>query len=82
MFAASITILQCFWAPDKASFDYYKLASIMYLYDKKACGYSLAAKSVANLQLSNDTKGLNVLPIKWKPAMVTVSTRLSTKTRK
>ncbi|CAH0682947.1 unnamed protein product [Spodoptera exigua] len=55
----------------------------MYLYDSEACGYKLRkAKLISNLQISNETYGLDVLPIRWQPAITTVSTRLSAKTRK
>lgn len=78
-----ITILACVWNPYHATLDYDKLARIMYLYDPEACeiGYQEAA-SVASLHLSNNTKGFNVLPIKWAQAISTVSTRLSSTTRK
>ncbi|XP_022828342.1 uncharacterized protein LOC111357768 [Spodoptera litura] len=77
------TILSCVWTPEYSTWDFDKLTRIMYLYDSEACGYQLRkAKMISNLQISNDTFGLEVLPIRWQPAITTVSTRLSAKTRK
>ncbi|CAH1636309.1 unnamed protein product [Spodoptera littoralis] len=76
------TILSCVWTPEYSTWDFDKLTRIMYLYDSEACGYQLRkAKMISNLQISNETFGLEVLPIKWQPAITTVSTRLSAKTR-
>ncbi|KAJ8723114.1 hypothetical protein PYW08_003026 [Mythimna loreyi] len=78
----AISILACFWTPEHSTTDYGKLARIMYLYDSQACGYKVKkAKEIANLQLSNEISGLDVLPITWLPVITTVSTRLSVKTR-
>ncbi|XP_052755281.1 uncharacterized protein LOC113514074 [Galleria mellonella] len=83
VFFGSAIILQCVWSPDNATLDFDKLARIMYLFYSQACGYSLkVARSLSNIELPNETFGFQVLPIKWKPALVTVSTRLSAKTRK
>ncbi|KAJ0183519.1 hypothetical protein K1T71_001495 [Dendrolimus kikuchii] len=82
VYIGSITILHCVWNPYHATLDYDKLARIMYLYDSQACETRHNVKAaVVNLHLSNDTRGLDVLPIKWAPAIITVSTRLSAKTR-
>ncbi|KAH9641211.1 hypothetical protein HF086_004598 [Spodoptera exigua] len=79
----ALTILYCVWTPEHSTWDYDKLTRIMYLYDSEACGYKLRkAKLISNLQISNETYGLDVLPIRWQPAITTVSTRLSAKTRK
>ncbi|VVC98108.1 unnamed protein product [Leptidea sinapis] len=54
----------------------------MYLYDPLACGYNLrGSSSITTLQLSNETHGLNLRPIKYTSAIITVSTKLSSKTR-
>ncbi|XP_050348929.1 uncharacterized protein LOC126772571 [Nymphalis io] len=83
VFAGAVTIDFCVWSPEHSTYDYDKLARIMYLYDPHACGYNLrTSRSIWNLQFSNDTLGLNILPIEWMPAVVTVSTKLSAKTRK
>ncbi|XP_021203198.1 uncharacterized protein LOC101739818 isoform X1 [Bombyx mori] len=83
VYLGAATIIYCVWSPDNATLDYDILARIMYLYDSETCGYNLrASKGLTNIRLSNDTKGFNVRPIKWSPAIVTVSTRLSAKTRK
>ncbi|PZC74219.1 uncharacterized protein LOC110379844 [Helicoverpa armigera] len=79
----SVSILACVWTPEHSTLDYDKLTRIMYLYDAAACGYKLrTAKAIANLYISNETYGLDLLPIKWQPALTTVSTRFSAKTRK
>ncbi|KAJ8716847.1 hypothetical protein PYW07_003474 [Mythimna separata] len=76
------SILACLWTPEHSSTDYGKLMRIMYLYDSKACGYQVKKdREIANLQLSNETFGLDILPIKWLPVITSVSTRLSAKTR-
>ncbi|CAK1555090.1 unnamed protein product [Leptosia nina] len=55
----------------------------MYLYDPHACGYNLrASRSITSLKLSNDTHGLNIRPIKYMPAIVTVTTMVPEKTRR
>lgn len=83
VFAGAATIDFCVWSPEHSSHDYDKLARIMYLYDPDACGYNLrASSSIWNLKFNNDTRGMNIRPIEWIPAVVTVSTRLSAKTRK
>ncbi|XP_046978165.1 uncharacterized protein LOC124543889 [Vanessa cardui] len=83
VFAGAFTIDFCMWSPEHSTYDYDKLARIMYLYDPLACGYSLrGSRSIWNLQFSNNTLGLNILPIEWMPAVVTVSTKVSAKTRK
>ncbi|XP_013193581.2 uncharacterized protein LOC106137316 [Amyelois transitella] len=84
VYAGAISIIYCFWSPQRAYFEYDKLVRIMYLFDYESCGYALdSARSIANLRLPNDTTGYSyILPIEWKPAEVTVSTRLSAKTRK
>ncbi|KAL0830837.1 hypothetical protein ABMA28_002950 [Loxostege sticticalis] len=83
VYIGSATILECVWSPDTATSDFNKLARIMYLYDHSACGYRLkTATALTNIQLPNETYGLNILPIRWKQAVVTVSTRLSSKTRR
>ncbi|XP_059057455.1 uncharacterized protein LOC131851048 [Achroia grisella] len=83
VFLGSATVLHCIWTPDNATLDFDKLLRIMYLFDPQACDYNLhIARSLSNIQLPNNTFGLQILPIKWKPAIMTVSTRLSAKTRK
>ncbi|CAH2084429.1 unnamed protein product [Euphydryas editha] len=83
VFAGAATIDFCVWSPEHSTHDYDKLARIMYLYDPDACGYYLrASSSIWNLKFNNDTRGMNIRPIEWIPAVVTVSTRLSAKTRK
>ncbi|XP_072932381.1 uncharacterized protein [Epargyreus clarus] len=83
VFVGASTIQYCLWSPEHATHDYDKLARIMYLFDSQACGYNLrASRTISNLQLSDYTGGLDVLPIKWVPAEVTVSTRLTAKTRR
>ncbi|CAG4935218.1 unnamed protein product [Parnassius apollo] len=83
VFVGSATIHLCVWSPENSTDDYDKLARIMYLYDSDACGYELSSSlAISNLKFSNDTHGFNVLPIKWQPAIVTVSTRFSAKTRR
>ncbi|XP_030022090.2 uncharacterized protein LOC115441439 [Manduca sexta] len=82
VYIGSASILNCMWSPDYATMDFDKLARIMYLFDSQACGYKVqVAKTVGNLKFSNNTRGLKIYPIQWKPALVTVSTRLSAKTR-
>ncbi|RVE55038.1 hypothetical protein evm_000458 [Chilo suppressalis] len=83
VYIGSATILNCVWSPDWSNLDYDKLARIMYLYDYEACGHKLRTlRAFANIRLSNETYGLDVKPITWKQAVVAVSTRLSSKTRK
>ncbi|XP_028171566.1 uncharacterized protein LOC114360903 [Ostrinia furnacalis] len=83
VFVGSGTILHCVWSPDNSNLDFDKLARIMYLYDHFACEYKLrTASALSNIRLPNDTHGLDVRPIQWKQALVTVSTRLTSKTRK
>lgn len=82
VFAGSSTVLACVWSPDKSTEDYDKLARIMYLYDSDACGRRInSLLAISNLRLNNDTHGYNVLPIRWQPAIVTVSARFSATTR-
>ncbi|XP_045499400.1 uncharacterized protein LOC123697026 [Colias croceus] len=83
VFAGAASIIYCVWSPEHSKYDYDKLARIMYLYDAQACGCNIrGSKSITTLQFSNETYGLNIRPIKYMPAIVTVSTRLSAKTRK
>ncbi|XP_049872909.1 uncharacterized protein LOC126371639 [Pectinophora gossypiella] len=82
VFLASLTILNCVWSPERVTSDSNKLVRIMYLYDYRECGYKLRkAKSIQNVLLNNESSNVNVIPIKWTPAVMTVSTRLSAKTR-
>ncbi|XP_045769923.1 uncharacterized protein LOC123870601 [Maniola jurtina] len=83
VFIGAATISFCVWTPESYKHDYDKLARIMYLYDPHACGYNLRSfTSMKTLQLHNDTKGLALYPIQWRPPVMTVSTRLAAKTRK
>ncbi|CAH2269056.1 jg16073 [Pararge aegeria aegeria] len=83
VFIGAATIGYCVWSPEGIKQDYDKLARIMYLYDPHACGYNLRSfTSMMTLQLQNDTKSLHLRPIKWRPPVMTVSTRLAAKTRK
>ncbi|CAH2047740.1 unnamed protein product, partial [Iphiclides podalirius] len=82
VFAGSATVFNCIWSPDKATEDYDKLARIMYLYDSAACGRQIHSfLAISNLRLSNDTRGFKVLPIRWQPAIITVTARFSATTR-
>ncbi|XP_045523642.1 uncharacterized protein LOC123713814 [Pieris brassicae] len=83
VFIGASTINYCVWSPEHAKYDYDKLARVMYLYDPHACGYNLrTSKSILSLELSNDTHGLNIRPIKHMPAIVTVTSMVPAKTRR
>ncbi|XP_068617404.1 uncharacterized protein [Battus philenor] len=82
VFAGAATVYGCVWAPGRSAGDYDKLARIMYLYDSDACGHRVrAALAISNLRLDNRTRGFDVLPVRWQPAVVTVSARFSAATR-
>ncbi|XP_053604414.1 uncharacterized protein LOC128671714 [Plodia interpunctella] len=84
VFAGSLSIIYCYWSPQRAYLEADKLARIMYLFDYESCGYALEkARTISNLWLPNNPPGYtNIMPIAQKLAEVTVSTRLSAKTRK
>ncbi|KPJ03727.1 hypothetical protein RR46_04339 [Papilio xuthus] len=82
VFAGASTIYRCVWVPAAGLRDYDKLARIMYLYDSEACGRRVAAAlAIANLRLSNATGARGVRPVRWRPALATVSASLSAATR-
>lgn len=81
VFLGSSSILQCYWKVEKSDPDFLILLTVMYLYDADACGYPHKQYSISELVLSNDTLGLPVYPIKRKKADITVSAKLSSKTR-
>ncbi|XP_013147001.1 PREDICTED: uncharacterized protein LOC106109898 isoform X2 [Papilio polytes] len=82
VFVGAGTVYRCVWAPAAGMRDYDKLARIMYLYDSEACGRRVAAAlAIANLRLSNATGPRGVRPVRWRPALATVSASLSAATR-
>ncbi|XP_063362767.1 uncharacterized protein LOC134651595 [Cydia amplana] len=81
VFVGSATVLHCVWKPDDGIYDLEILSRIMYLYDTNACGKTRSLKQTQDLTLSNETFGLNIIPIKNKPVSLNVVAKLSAQTR-
>ncbi|XP_061714557.1 uncharacterized protein LOC133523066 [Cydia pomonella] len=81
VFAGAATVLHCVWKPDDGIYELEILARIMYLYDTNACGKTRSLRQFQDLQLSNETFGLNIIPITNKHVSLNVVTKLSGQTR-
>ncbi|XP_063534780.1 uncharacterized protein LOC134744799 [Cydia strobilella] len=81
VFVGVATVLHCVWKPDDGIYELEILSRIMYLYDTNACGKTRSLRQTQELSLSNETFGLNIIPIKNMHVSLNVVAKLSGQTR-